>query len=211
MPAPDLKSYINNTLKELRNAYERRIPVKVGNAAINYYKENFAEGGWNGKAWQEPIRRKAGFVGLSGRYKTLTSGRNNLFNSFDKIISPGKVKIINPVIYASVHNNGGTITVTARMKKYFWARYIEIVGTKTKQSAFRYTKKGKVSKSKYNQSLGAEAQFWKAMALKKVGSSITIPKRQIVGTTPELEKEIDRIITQELTRVANGNSINRPR
>lgn len=213
MAAPDLKGYINKTLRDLDNAYRRRIPIRVGTAAINYYKQNFNEGGWNGRQWQTPIRRKAGFLGLAGRHRTLTSDKNTLMGAFKKEVSPGKVTITNPVVYAAIHNDGGTITVTARMKKYFWARYIEIAGSKKSNKAAKYslTKKGNMRKSKRNEALSAEAQFWKAMALKKTGSTIKMPKRQIVGTTPELEREIDRIITKELERIANGNSVSRTR
>lgn len=61
--------------------------------------------------------------------------------------------------YASIHNEGGTLTVTTRMKKYFWAKHMQAVG------GISTTKTGKPSRNKKNLRLSAMAQFYKAMAL----------------------------------------------
>lgn len=53
--------------------------------------------------------------------------------------------------YAELHNNGGSFKVTAKMKKFFWAKYYETSGIKTKKTA----------------KMSIEAQQWKALALKK--------------------------------------------
>ena len=59
--------------------------------------------------------------------------------------------------YASIHNEGGTLTVTTHMKKYFWAKYRQATGS------LSTTKTGKVSSNKRNLRLSDLAQFYKAM------------------------------------------------
>lgn len=83
--------------------------------------------------------------------------------------------------YASIHNEGGTITVTAKMKKYFWAMYMKAAG-------------GRKSKR-----MSQEADFFKAMALKKVGSKIKIAKRQFIGPHSDIDKAVDFVFKQHLS------------
>lgn len=73
--------------------------------------------------------------------------------------------------YAELQNNGGKIIVTQKMKKYFWAKYLSLQHKKPTQ-----------------------AQRFKAMALKKVGSVITIEKRPFIGKHPKLKTFIEPII-----------------
>ena len=73
--------------------------------------------------------------------------------------------------YAAIHNYGGTITVTARMKRFFWYKY-----KATRDDA------------------------WKWMALMKVGSKIQIPQRQFLGDHPEVRKRAEAVIRRDLQR-----------
>ncbi len=66
---------------------------------------------------------------------------------------------------AALHNAGGTITVTGRMKRYFWAMF-----------------------KKTND------EFYKGMALKKQGSKIRIPQRQFIGHHQQTDRIIRKII-----------------
>lgn len=75
--------------------------------------------------------------------------------------------------YAAIHNYGGTITVTAKMKKFFWYKH-----KATKDDA------------------------WKWMALMKVGTQIRIPQRQFLGDHPEVRKRCDAIISRNLQKAA---------
>jgi len=70
--------------------------------------------------------------------------------------------------YAKIHNEGGEITVTPKMKKYFWAMHIRAGKT------------------------GPEAEQYKSMALKKVGSKINIEERRYIGDHPEVRRAIER-------------------
>lgn len=110
--------------------------------------------------------------------------------------------------YAAIHNEGGTITVTRKMKKYFWYRYLLIVGSKRNRpegnilsEKLQRKKNGELRDNKKNRELTEEAKFCKTMALKRVGSKITIPKRQFIGMHPEVERIIQEIVeanTQEI-------------
>ena len=77
--------------------------------------------------------------------------------------------------YASLHNDGGTLTVTAKMKRFFWYKY-------------------KVTND----------ESWKWMALMKTGAVITIPQRQFLGDHPQVRKAAERIINDNLQNAANA-------
>lgn len=100
----------------------------------------------------------------------------------------GKIIFTSSLPYASIHNQGGVIIITAKMKKYFWAMYYKASGAITTKAS------GAASKSKRNVTLSAEAEFWKAMALKKVGDKITITKRQYIGN----HQNVKNIVKQDI-------------
>ena len=75
--------------------------------------------------------------------------------------------------YAAIHNYGGTVAVTAKMKKFFWYKY-----KSTKDDT------------------------WKWMALMKVGSRITIPQRQFLGDHQEVRRRAEAVVSRNLQRAA---------
>lgn len=200
MPAPDLQGEINRALKELMRLKDRVLPVKVGRAVRDSVRDNFRKGGFYGQTWKPPMRTDLGFEGPS--YGPMLSGTNHLMMSTDYVAEPGRVIIQNSLIYAQIHNEGGEITVTKRMKSFFWSQYYKrglvggmygkATGTRNKQKA---------------EALNKEAEFWRAMALKKVGSTIKIPQRQFLGEHPEVTRIVQQIINTELTNfIQNGMS-----
>lgn len=104
--------------------------------------------------------------------------------------------------YAAIHNEGGEIRVTARMKRYFWYRHYSATGS------FGRRKDGSLRKDKKNRQLSSEADFWKAMALMKVGATIRIPQRKFLGTSPEVEAAVRQIIEENLTDYINNIDFN---
>lgn len=104
--------------------------------------------------------------------------------------------------YAAIHNEGGEIVVTEKMKKFFWRRYYETTGS------FGRKKDGSLRKTKKNRQLTDEAEFWKAMALMKPGKTIRIPQRRFLGTSPEVEESVRRIIEGQLTEYINQIDFN---
>ena len=88
--------------------------------------------------------------------------------------------------------------------------YLQIVGSKKPKNgnqpfneAFQRTKKGKLRNNKKNRTLNAAAEFYKAMALKPIGSKIVIPKRQFIGNHPELEAAIQEIANKNAMEIFN--------
>lgn len=106
--------------------------------------------------------------------------------------------------YARIHNEGGTITVTRKMKNYFWWRYRTVTGGRSADgfsNRLQRRKDGSPRDNRYNRSLTAEAEFCRAMALKKVGSKIVIPKRQFIGVHPQLEYLLKEIFLENAKRI----------
>ena len=106
------------------------------------------------------------------------------------------VLIYTTELYANIHNEGGTITVTRKMKSHFWKMYYTVTGGKAADGFsknLQRKKNGVPRNNKRNRALTEEAEFYRAMALKKAGSKITIPKRQFIGNHPDLEKLLKEI------------------
>lgn len=77
--------------------------------------------------------------------------------------------------YARIHNEGGEIRVTRKMKGYFFGKAKEARGK------YQYKKNGERRGNKRNRELSEKEQFYLAMALKKVGSVIQMPERRFIG------------------------------
>lgn len=192
MPAPNIEEHVKRAVAGLSRLYTRTLPVKVGTKAVSLTKQRFTDSAFSGRKWQEPYRRKLSFKGTQASYKTLLSGTNHLRESTYFKPEPGKVYIRNQVDYAQIHNDGGSIKVTAKMKRYFWYRYAAAKGA-------RLTKKrGGLRKTKGNEALTREAMFWRNMALKREGSLIRMPRRHFFGPDANMSKEIRKIIEKEM-------------
>jgi phage gpG-like protein len=94
--------------------------------------------------------------------------------------------------YMALHNEGGEITVTPKMLKFFWAMYYKASNAVTK------TKKGKVSNTQRNRKLTTESAIWKNLALMKVGSKIKIPKRQFIGNHPQVDASVKPVVNDAM-------------
>ncbi|MBO4944316.1 MAG: phage virion morphogenesis protein [Muribaculaceae bacterium] len=105
---------------------------------------------------------------------------------------------------AATHNEGGEIEVTARMKRYFWHKYMSAAGV----LVFCRRKDGTMRRDKNTRHITDVADFWKAMALMKVGSTIKIPQRRFLGTSPEVEDAVRQIIEENLTEYVNSIDFN---
>jgi phage gpG-like protein len=165
---------LNRNERQLRHALERTIPLKVSVEMEEFSKDNFRQGGFvdNGLTpWKRTLRQSFA-TGEDAARTPLLSRNRNLMNSVQHRYTPYKATVYNDVEYADIHNNGGRIEVTARMKSFFWAKYYD-----------------------------THNELYKAFALKPVGSFITIPKRQFIGDSATLRKNIEGIIEAELTRI----------
>ena len=168
------------TMRELRGRINRFIRLTLNDIRVEA-KEEF----------DMNFKREAFFTEKWKRRKGDTDSQ---------IMEGGKgVEITSSVPYAKIHNEGGSITVTRRMKGYFWIKYRQAVG------GIARTKAGKARNSRKNRQISRDAEFYKAMALKKTGSRIMIPRRQFIGRHPDLEKLLHEIAMENLKKVFNDN------
>ncbi|MFT0112375.1 hypothetical protein ACMSES_18430 [Bacteroides faecis] len=130
-------------------------------AGVNFFKQNFRRQGFLDTSLT-PWAKRSLTVG-SDRGVLIQSGK--LRDSIHAV-NRGIDRIIyqtDPLAYAKIHNEGGYIVVTERMKRYFWYLYMKSTGTMQKK------KNGELRKNKANARLSTMASFYKGMALKKSG------------------------------------------
>ncbi|MCF0067084.1 phage virion morphogenesis protein [Segatella copri] len=173
------------TEKELRTVIGR-ILKDIRIDISDEFDQNFERQAFFTKAWarrRSPLRPGGHILVDTGALRKSISSRSD----------ESSITFYSDLPYAAIHNEGGEIKVTARMKRYFWAKYNEA------QGGFGRKKNGELRNNKKNRQLGTEAEFWKAMALMKEGKVIKIPKRQFLGMSPEVEEDVRRIIEDNLT------------
>lgn len=165
---------INNNAKEfdvLIKKYQgakKRLPNKIAITAVNFFKRNFKVGGFVDspfRKWKDSTnpRKRGTTLVQSGR---LRRSIKKLKVSFRWIV----VGVPSDVKYARIHNEGGNIPITPKMRRYFWAMY---------------KKTG--------------ADYWKALALTSK-KHITIPERTFIDDSVVLEKDIKTVIINELEK-----------
>ena len=99
---------------------------------------------------------------IKKNYLTLNQDLKKSIKTVSK--SAGEIHIQSDMKYSKIHNEGGTIRITEKMRKFFWAKYYE-----------------------------TRDESWKYMALTKK-SVIAIPKRQFMGINNNMIVEMERII-----------------
>lgn len=118
------------------------------------FVENFRRQGFFEKKWKPVKFRKS---------EGILIGHGRLWRSIKEERTMNSITFSSDTPYASIHNEGGEIEVTKKMKGYFWYMY------------------GQTGYEPY-----------KAMAMKRVGSKITIPQRQFIG----YHKAVDKIVEE---------------
>ena len=108
MSEQEFLQQIEAKAKELQECAIRIMPIKAGRIAKDHFQQNFRLGGFvNGGLHKWKVSKRIGKAkGAKGKYKTLLSGRNHLFNSIEYVVSDSMVVIENKVPYAAVHNEG---------------------------------------------------------------------------------------------------------
>lgn len=110
---------IEQCAEEIAKSAGRVMPIKAGRIAKDHFQNNFLLSGFVNDGLHEwtPSKRlgekdeKGNTVtkatnGVKGKYKTLMSGRNHLYNSIEYRLDDSGVVIENRVPYAAVHNDG---------------------------------------------------------------------------------------------------------
>lgn len=119
--------------RELNRLIHRRLPVLIGRMAKDHFQNNFRLQGFlnNGlKPWQETRRQQSGGKSAASQYGPLLSRRNHLFASIKYTPGDARVSIANDVLYAPIHNWGGSThpTVTDKMRRFAWAMFYKEAG-----------------------------------------------------------------------------------
>lgn len=170
-----------NVQKILKNIL-RDIQVEL----TDEFDQNFERQAFFSEAWQ---RRKS--PTRPGGHILVDTGQ--LRRSIKSRTTENSIIFYTDLPYAEIHNDGGEIIVTQKMKRFFWHKYYEATG------AFGRKKDGSRRNDKRTIQLSDEAQFWKFLALKKAGTTIHIPRRRFLGTAPEVEKTVRDIIEENLS------------
>ena len=164
------------------------------------FDRNFERQAFFSEAWQ---RRKSP-VRNQGRAILTDTGR--LRRSIQSRVADAHIEFFSTEPYAAIHNEGGEIVVTQRMKRFFRAKAYEAAGTfgRKKTNGTTPKKQKTISDRQFyawmhNATLTPEAEFWCALAMKPAGSSIKIPRRRFLGTSPEVEKAVREIIDENIT------------
>ena len=168
----DLQQFHNNVINDVR------IEMK------DEFDRNFERKAFFDQAWPK--------VSLINRKGSMMARTNNLRRGFQAKVQGEKIAFSNSLPYASIHNEGGEITVTKKMKSYFWAMYYKASGSVTT------TKSGKKSKTKKNATLTIEAEQFKALALMPIGKKIKIPSRRMIGYHPRIREVIAGAVDNNL-------------
>jgi phage gpG-like protein len=157
------KEYLKDDVKEV-----------IGTEAVKHFKSNFITESFDGDKWA-PRKTK---VSLPKKVLTGQGAGDHLGDSIDFKVSGNAITIYTDKIYAEIHNEGGEIAVTPKMKGFFWAKSRE---------------------AKEAGDLELAEQF-KWMALSKV---IKIVQRKFMGESNVLNNKITDKIKRDLTRILN--------
>lgn len=200
----DLDRKLQHMVREIRTLIDRKIPVAAGKLAKDHFQDNFRKGGFVDRGvhpWPPAKRLSSGGTGADSQRPTLMSSRNHLFSSIGYRPGVAEVTIFNDVVYAQIHNEGGTVhpKITPKMRRFAWAKYYSLGGGgKGGQKGRKGTRKGGPGAA------SGEAEKWKALALtKKESLTIHIPKRQFMGPSEELNARISAYVEKEVLRILN--------
>ncbi|MBO7439558.1 MAG: phage virion morphogenesis protein [Bacteroidales bacterium] len=159
----------------------------VAISANAIFDKSFETKSFDGKAWKQRKRDRRGSL-------LINSGA--LRRSIRYTINGNQITWTSNLPYAKIHNDGGFIKITPKMRRFFWHMYY----TCTKK--IKRGKKGQVLKASKVHS--EDAEFWKAMALlatRKQGAYIKIPRRRFIGNSNEVSRKIKQITDAFMKRL----------
>lgn len=174
-PIPDFQAMADKLLHDL--------PQEVANIALHHFKQSFVNQGFTDNSFIPWVKRLDDLT--FGYTHDILNKTGDMRDSV--VIKQATMKVIEVaagegLAYAAIHNNGGTIKVkiTDRMRRFFWYVYISL----TKH---------------YGADPPEHILKWKMMALTKESEfTINIPKRQYIGESQALLKDIDTHITNKI-------------
>lgn len=159
----DLKRYKRN---------RRGLSKSIGKISSEFFKASFVKEGKTDRGFQAWDQRNFEFP---GKKRALLKKSGALNRDIRYTTKPNQTRVFTTLPYSGIHNEGGRIRVTAKMRKFFWAMYYkEMAGRKTKDKT-------------------AKAEIWKSLALTK-NSHFDIKARPFIYHSKELNDKIDRLV-----------------
>ena len=153
------------------NKIKQQAPRAASVIALNHFKDSFQKQGFTDEAFTAWDSRR-GDTRPGGAILTQTGHLRDSLNI--STVTKTKVEIVNSAPYASIHNEGGTLTIaiTPKMRKYFWFMF------------------GNTGESKF-----------KFMALtKKNNMVIKMPKRQFMGDSAVMTTKFDKWMIDQISK-----------
>lgn len=160
-------------------------PNMLGNDAVNFFLDNFKRQGWLGNTLEPWKKRSSKAKRNTGRAILIDSGRLRRSIRITSV-STGSVTIGTDVPYAKAHNEGfrGTVNVKAFNRNKY---------SKEKVGSGKLTKKG-VERMKTVQRISSTS------TVKGHTRKVNLPKRQFMGESPYLTKQLQRRLQAELMK-----------
>lgn len=162
-------------IKAAENYLQKNVGDVVGTEAVKHFKQSFQNEGFTDTSLQKWATRKTKSR-LSKKILTGQGSGDHLGDSIDYKVQGKTVIVYTDKVYAQIHNEGGKIMVTPKMKKYFWAMHKQ-----AKDAGYT-----------------DEAEQYKYMALAK---EITIVQRQYIGNSTVMNNKIIDKINRDLTKI----------
>ncbi len=157
---------------------------------MDEFDKNFERKAFFDRSWKQ-----AKFINKRG---SLMMRSGTLRRSLRAQVEGDTIRFYSAMPYASIQNEGGTLTVTKKMKRFFWAMYYKATG------GIRYDVKTKSAiYNKRAQRLSLEASQWKALALKPIGSKIKIEARPFIGHHPQVDASVKRVMDAHFKDIEN--------
>lgn len=158
---------------------------KLAFDSIEYFEKSFQREGFTDESGRRKKWKERVYTTRQKSRKTLTQ-RGYMKKAFTfRKKGKNSVLVINNADYGRYHNEGASYKVTAKQLAYFRFRA---------DSAIRED----------------DADFWRNMAKKKVGSTVVIPERQFMGESKTLvnkhKRSISWVINRHIQKI-NVNSI----
>lgn len=153
------KAIINKRLVKVLQKTMKEAPQILGKEGQRLIMENFNTQSYEGKKWQDVKNKKKTTKILIGKTHKLSRAASRAYKGFTN----GKLKwSIDGVIYAAIHNNGGTINKKAR-------KVVQNFKVKS-NGQFRYAK---FKKANFQMDVNIGAH------------TIKMPKRRFIGLSPK--------------------------
>lgn len=167
MPSINNNAKKFDLLKQKYEAFRNKVPDMVAIQAVNFFKRNFELQGFVDNS----LEKWKTLSNPADRSRKILRKRGTLKNAIRKIKAERNKVVVGvgtDVKYAALQNYGGQITITPKMRRYFWAMY--------KQTG---------------------QEYYKGLALTKK-KHLDIPARKFIGDSAGLVKNIDRMIIKEM-------------